>query len=187
MQTRLTDAVVNITNWHNWYSQTQLLRLPSTETWDGVHHTESRPLIGRKDTGSLALAVNLVIVKHGLTSEVPSRLTFNQDRAPSVCGLGQITPMLMNYNLEIHENSTSCVNHQIRISWCSIGSLPGMMHTLARVKQTLRRKVMSRPYCQATGTGTWDLGPGTWDLGPGNRIENQESRIKNRETRIENR
>ena len=21
--------------------------------------------------------------------------------------------------------------------------------------------------CQATGTGTWDLGPGTWDLGPG--------------------
>ena len=22
-------------------------------------------------------------------------------------------------------------------------------------------------YCQATGTGTWDLGPGTWDLGPG--------------------
>ena len=67
-----------------------------------------------------------------------------------MCGLGQITPgrppMLMNYNLEIHENSTSCVNHQIRISWCSIGSLLGMMHTLARVKQTLRRKVMSRPY-----------------------------------------
>ena len=138
MQTHLTDAVVNITNWHNWYSQTQLLRLPSTETWDGVHHTESWPLIGRKDTGSLSLAVKLVIVKHGLTSEVPSRLTFNQDKAPSVCGLGQITPgrppMLMNYNLEIHENSTSCVNHQIRISWCSIGSLLGMMHTLARVK-----------------------------------------------------
>ena len=22
-------------------------------------------------------------------------------------------------------------------------------------------------YCQATGTGTWDLGPGTWDLEPG--------------------
>ena len=22
-------------------------------------------------------------------------------------------------------------------------------------------------FCQATGTGTWDLGPGTWDLGPG--------------------
>ena len=21
--------------------------------------------------------------------------------------------------------------------------------------------------CQATGTGTWDLGLGTWDLGPG--------------------
>ena len=20
-------------------------------------------------------------------------------------------------------------------------------------------------FCQATGTGTWDLGPGTWDLG----------------------
>ena len=43
-------------------------------------------------------------------------------------------------------------------------------------------------YCQATGTGTWDLGLGTWDLGPGtwdlglgtwdlgpgNRIENRE-------------
>ena len=32
--------------------------------------------------------------------------------------------------------------------------------------------------CQATGTGTWDLGPG-------NRIENRETRIENRETRIE--
>ena len=42
-------------------------------------------------------------------------------------------------------------------------------------------------YCQATGTGTWDLGPGTWDLGPGNRIENQELRIENRESRNENR
>ena len=27
-------------------------------------------------------------------------------------------------------------------------------------------KVFSqRSNCQATGTGTWDLGPGTWDLG----------------------
>ena len=24
-----------------------------------------------------------------------------------------------------------------------------------------------KSYCQATGTGTWDLGLGTWDLGPG--------------------
>ena len=40
-------------------------------------------------------------------------------------------------------------------------------------------------YCQATGTGTWDLGPGTWDLGPGSRIENRETRIEKRESRIE--
>ena len=43
------------------------------------------------------------------------------------------------------------------------------------------KEIKERHFCQATGTGTWDLGPGTWDLGPGtwdlgpgNRIENRE-------------
>ena len=91
VQTHLTDSgwVVNITNWHNWYSQIQLLRLPSTETWDGVHVTESWPLIGRKDIGGLSLAAYLVIVKHGVNlRSTVSRLTFNQDKSPQCVWFG---------------------------------------------------------------------------------------------------
>ena len=32
---------------------------------------------------------------------------------------------------------------------------------------TMKNQKNKKVYCQATGTGTWDLGLGTWDLGPG--------------------
>ena len=35
------------------------------------------------------------------------------------------------------------------------------------MKLELENSYKSFYFCQATGTGTWDLGLGTWDLGPG--------------------
>ena len=51
----------------------------------------------------------------------------------------------------------------------------GIYQTMADYEPSRRRSETLEIccYCQATGTGTWDLGPGTWDLGPGNRIENR--------------
>ena len=47
-------------------------------------------------------------------------------------------------------------------SWPNISAL--VYHMLACCSDLLTSNIS---YCQATGTGTWDLGLGTWDLGLG--------------------
>ena len=54
---------------------------------------------------------------------------------------------------------------QLSISWC-VMKFVDPHEDEGRRCHTMRLVARN---CQATGTGTWDLGPGTWDLdlGPG--------------------